>query len=156
MPEGISIDGNITSSITPEDNALAWASQKETISSQGLHFGLTKACAQHEQINEFDAQLRTLAYKHGFSPEPWRMITDVEILKSEGVYEIEKMRTIQLLDSQFNMNNKKLGRELISHAESIGLLAEEQFGSRKSRKAVSVALNKRLTLDILRQKRRLV
>ena len=64
------------------------------------------------------------------------------------------MRTIQLLDSQFNTNNKKLGRELMRNAEKYGLLADEQAGSRKARRAVTAALNKRLTLDILRQKKK--
>ncbi len=37
-------------------------------------------------------------------------MTDVEILKKAGGYDIEKMRTIMLMNSEFNMNNKKLGR----------------------------------------------
>ena len=63
------------------------------------------------------------------------------------------MTTIQLLDSQFNMNNKKLGRYLLSYAEKHNLISEEQFGSRKGHKASLAVLNKRLTLDLLRQKK---
>ena len=154
LPEGIPITGAIPNTVTPEDNKNAWESQKEKVSSQGLHFGHTKACSSHPHLNNFDAQVRSLPYKHGFAPEAWKKITDVEILKSEGVLEIERMRTMQLLDSMFNMNNKKLGRELMKKAEEEGLIAEEQFGSRKAHKAVSVALNKRLTLDLLRQKKK--
>ena len=64
------------------------------------------------------------------------------------------MRTIQLLDSQFNMNNKKLGLDVMKIAEVKGLIADEQYGSRKHRKASIAALNKRLTYDLLRQKRK--
>ena len=144
----------ITSEITPADNAKAWKKQKESTSSNGLHFGHHKANSTMEELNRFDAQLRTLPYKHGFSPEPWREITDVEILKKAGDYEVELMRTIQLLDSQFNMNNKKLGRELMANAEKYNLIAAEQAGSRKSHQAVLSALNKRLTMDLLRQKKK--
>ena len=38
--------------------------------------------------------------------------------------------------------------------ERYGLLADEQSGSRKDRQAAEVALQKVLTMDILRQKRR--
>ena len=64
------------------------------------------------------------------------------------------MHTIQLLDSQFNMNNKKLGRELMCNAEYHGILAEEQAGSRKHRRAVLSSRNMRLTIDIVRQKKK--
>ena len=64
------------------------------------------------------------------------------------------MRTIQLLDGQFNMNNKKLGRELMKNAEHHQLIAKEQAGSRKAHRAVLAALKKRLTIDLLRQKKK--
>ena len=153
-PPCIQETGPITTVITPEDNKKAWQKQKEKTASNGLHFGHYKASAQHEQLNKFDAQTRTIPYKHGFAPQEWTEITDVEILKKSGVFEVELMRTIQLLDSQFNMNNKKLGRELMCNAERHGLLAEEQAGSRKHRRAALSALNKRLTMDIMRQKKK--
>jgi hypothetical protein len=41
------------------------------------------------------------------------------------------MRTIQLMDAEFNMNNKKLGQDMMLFAKSCKVLAPEQFGSRK-------------------------
>ena len=52
------------------------------------------------------------------------------------------------------MNNKEFGRRLMEFCERYGLLADEQSGSRKDRRAAEVALQKVLTMDILRQKRR--
>jgi hypothetical protein len=63
------------------------------------------------------------------------------------------MRTIQLMHSEFNMNNKKLGRDVMAHAERFKALAPEQFGSRKNHHSILAALNKRLTMDLLRQQR---
>ena len=34
-----------------------------------------------------------------------------------GVYDIEKMRTIQLMNAEFNMNNKMLGRDMMKAAK---------------------------------------
>jgi hypothetical protein len=111
------------------------------------------AGAEDSDLNEIDTLFRQLPYQHGFSPESWRIITDVEILKKAGVYDVELMRTIQLMHSEFNMNNKKLGSDVMAFAESHGALAKEQFGSRKNHQSVLAALNKSPTMDLLRQGR---
>jgi hypothetical protein len=53
----------------------------------------------------------------------------------------------------FNMNNKKLGRNMMKAAEASNALAPEQSGSRKHHQSNTAGLNKRLTMDILRQRR---
>lgn len=62
------------------------------------------------------------------------------------------MHTIQLMNAEFNRNNKKLGRDMMYHTEKIKLLPREQYGNRKEHRAIIVLLNKRLTCDLLRQK----
>ena len=49
-------------------------------------------------------------HEMGWSPEDWEVISDFQLLKNLGVYEVERMRTIALMAPLFNMNNKKLGR----------------------------------------------
>ena len=104
-------------------------------------------------LNEIDTLFRQLPCEHGFSPDSWQVITDVEILEKAGVYDVELMRTTQLMQAEFNMNNKKLGRDVMAFAEQHAVLAPEQFGSRKNHQSVHAALNKRLTMDLLRQLR---
>jgi hypothetical protein len=82
-------------------------------------------------------------------------MTDVAILKKAGVYDDEKMRTILLMNAEFSMNNKKLGRDMMMvNAERRGEIAREQYGSRRHHQCILAALNKRLTMDNLRQARR--
>lgn len=78
--------------VTPEQNKNAWSKQKESVSSEpeGLTFSHYKAGAQDQEINKFNATLWILPYQYGFSPRHWEEITDVEILKKAGVYDIEK------------------------------------------------------------------
>ena len=57
------------------------------------------------------------------------------------------------MNSEFNINNKKLGREMMQHAENNNVLPPEQYGGRKQHRAVIAALNKRLTMDLLRMRR---
>ena len=97
--------------------------------------------AVHHQVAAFSL------YKHGFAPNLWKEIVDVEILKKAGVYDIEKMRTITLMHSDFNMNNKKLGKEIMKRAVEYNTIAPEQYGSRPGHQAITVGWNKRLTMD---------
>ena len=59
------------------------------------------------------------------------------------------MRTITLTNSEFNINNKKLGRDMMKHAEHHNLLAPEQYGGRKHHQSIIGTLNKQLTMDLL-------
>ena len=145
----------ISVEISTEEHKNAWKKQNEKTASEptGLAFNHYKAAAKDPTLAEFDATLRNIPYATGFSPELWQNITDVEILKKANVFDIHLMRTIQLMNTELNLNNKKLGRDLMARGEECNLIAREQFGSRKQHQSITAALNKRLTMDLLRQKR---
>ena len=65
----------------------------------------------------------------------------------------EELRLILLMDCRFNHNNKLVGKKMMEFGERHGILAKEQYGSRKNKSAIEHALNKRLVLDIIRQKK---
>ena len=83
----------------------------------------------------------------------WERFIDCSIPKKVADLRVSKMRTICLMDPAYNMNNKAYGRHLMEYNERKGTLADEQSGSRKWRRAVEVALQKVLTMDLLRQLR---
>ena len=66
--------------------------------------GLTGKCEHYFYHIDFHQKKRELA-------------TDFELLKQPGVYILEKMRTILLMNAEFNMNNKWIGWELMYWAE---------------------------------------
>ena len=72
------------------------------------------------------------------------------IKKREGLNNIKKLHSIVLTESDFDFNNKILGRRAIQHAEDIQGLAPEQYGSRKYKCSIDQAL----TYDIIRQSKR--
>ena len=149
------LDVPISVSITTEEHKKSWRKQNERTSSEptGLSFNHYKAAAHDPMLADFDATMWNLPYAKGFAPQLWKNITDVEILKKAEVYDINLMRTIQLMNSELNMNNKKLGRDLMTRGEKCKLIAREQYGSRKKHQSITAALNKRLTMDLLRQRR---
>ena len=78
--------------------------------------------------------MREIPFRQGFSPEAWRTITDLQIYKKSRELDVELMRTITLFARDFNMNNKLLGKRIMSQAEKHNLLEPEQFGNRQHHK----------------------
>ena len=153
MPTSIRNQPNTNPTISTQEHIQSWRKQKEKTASDnitGLSFSHYIAGTYDPTIAEFDAIMRSLPYQYGFSPKNWQTISDVEILKKAGEYDIEKMRTITLMNSEFNINNKKLGQDMMHNAEAHHALAPEQYGGRKHHRSVIAALNKRLTMDLLR------
>jgi hypothetical protein len=142
--------------ITPEENRFAWNSQSARTGSEPScpSFAHYKAASLHPKLNQIDTFLRSLPLTAGFSPLAWQTITDVEILKKPGVYLVDQMRLIQLMPSEFQINNKLVGKAILAHAEKADAVAEEQHGSRKGHTAINTCLSKKLLCDLFRQKRR--
>ena len=155
IPQSVKTKGNIDILISTTDHIQGWKKQKDKIASEptGLSFSHYRSSIHDEDLVETDILLRGLPLELGFAPELWCNITDIEILKKANVYDVDQMRLIQLMDAEFNMNNKMIGRRMMHNAESLGLIPEDQYGSRKHHRSIIAALNKRITMDIWRQKR---
>ena len=141
--------------ITTTKNAQSWKAAKEATSSGDplLHYGHCKATALHPHLGEFETFMRNIPFITGYSPQRWKRAVNVELLKKPGNFNVERLRTILLMEAQWNNNNKIIGRELLWHAERQDLIAPEQYGSRKNRSANTQALNKKLVQDLFRQQR---
>ena len=50
---------------------------------------------------------------------------------------VDKLRTIQLVDPEFQINNKILGKRTLAHAEKANEVEKDQYGSRNYQKAIS-------------------
>jgi hypothetical protein len=112
-----------------------------------------KVATKDPLLAQFDASLRQLPYQHGFAPKGWVKMTAVQLRKKLDLILVHKLRTIVLMSSQFNTNNKKLGRDVMHHVKELGLLPPDQGGSRKDHRSNELCLNKVLAFDIMRQLR---
>jgi hypothetical protein len=116
--DGILKHGFITTEIKPSENQMGWKKRKlASAEPSGLTMGHYAVGGEDKLLNGIDTLLRQNPYQFGFSPEAWQTITDVEIFKKAGIYDMELMRTIQRMHAEFNMNNKKLGQDMMSFAE---------------------------------------
>ena len=127
----------------------SWKVMKEKTSSRELHFGHFKAGMQHDLLSIVHWILAEIPFRTGYSPQRWQNATDVMILKKLGVYDVEALRTIVLYESDFNHNNKWLGRSMMHKLVTKKRLAPEQY-SIPGRKAIDHALNRRLMFDLVR------
>ena len=134
-----------------------WKVVNERVSSagkEGTHFGHWKVGYMDDDIADIHTAFANIPYMTGYSPNRWQYGINSIIPKEHGNYRINRLRTILLYEADYNFNNKILGRRMMKRAEQYGILAPEQYGSRKSRTAIECALNKRLMFDILRQTKR--
>ena len=113
-PEVVLKEGLLDGRITLEEQCKSWKKQKRRTSSERsqLNFNDFKAAVYNKKLATCD--MRQIPYTHGFAPEPHKNFTGFQILKKAQVFEVEKMRTIQLMPTAFNMNNKKIGRRSYS------------------------------------------
>ena len=129
-----------------------WMTKKEKTSSSesGLHFGHYKAGALSEIISRHDALKTTICNKWGFALE--RGLSCM-LEKIPGCNLIEKLRSILLMEADYNTNNKELiGNRMMLVVREYGLMMEEIF-SELGRTAEDGALSKILFYDIVRQSR---
>ena len=142
--------------ITTTQFKEGWKKAKEDtgFGMSGVHFGHMKSCTKDPFLAEFESSLAHLPYYTGYSPSSWTQGINNMIQKRNKSNLITKLRTIVLSDSNFNFNNKLLGKTTLAHAEENNLLAREQYGSRKGKSAIEHVVNKRIMYDLLRQYRK--
>ena len=120
--------------MSPQDNEDDLNKTKERTSSllSRLHCGLWKANLQDDKINAMDATFRDVTFACGKMLSGWKKALDMEILKEQGNYNIERQRIIVLIEGDHQLNAKRLGRLVMkmTDREELGLITDEQCGCR--------------------------
>jgi len=116
-----------------------------------LSFATMKAGAQSELVSQIECALVIFPLKAGYSPIRWKQFLDVMIMKKLGATNLSGLRTYVLFPVDCNFAFKHVGRQIMRTAEKTKSIAKEQYGSRRSHRAIDLAVNKTLTFDIIRQ-----
>ena len=121
---------NISTKYNRDDYITGWKKMKERTTSglSGIHFGHHKACTTNHFLSTFESILSAIPYRTGYSPERYKKSVNAMLLKKLNAKRADQLRTILLLEADFNYLNKKLGRDLMFQAEKFNLIAPEQFG----------------------------
>jgi hypothetical protein len=137
-----------------KDHKLQWKKKKESTAAEpsGLSFTHFKASSFSPRIAKIDTLLRNMPRKYGFPLPSWQSITDFLILKKAGIFDVEKMHIIQLMNSEFNANNQIDSRRVMHNAETHKTFNRHQMGSRKNMDSGRAALCGVLICNIMHQK----
>ena len=147
----------VSASVETNDFIKYWKGARERTSSSlsGRHFGHYKAAAQHHKLAEIHASIAHIASTTGHCLTRWCKGLTVMLEKEAGNIRVDKLRAILLMEADFNFVNKLLfGHRLVKQIESFNRFPDELYGSRSSLTAILVAINRRLVIDISKQKRR--
>jgi hypothetical protein len=143
--------------LTKEDRQQQWRGRREATSSleSGLHFGNYIAGISSDHISYFHAPKATLILRRGIVLERWACGLSVMLEKMFGCALITKLRSILLMEADFNATNKIIyGQRMLQQARTYKLIPEEIY-SERNRLADDGTLAKVLFFDLVRQTRRL-
>lgn len=145
--------GLIDNQITVEEFCEGWKKSKEYTSSgsMDIHFGHFKTSARNDVTATMDTAFINICLKTGYSLKRWSNGIDVMIPKKSDSIRVSALRTIVLMEPDFNFTNKIIGRRIMYNAEQAGTVAIEQYGSRKAKSSIIHAMNKQMTHDIVNQ-----
>ena len=135
-----------------EDYKAYWKLFREKVASSisKMHNGHYMAATKNEHICKTTALMSTLPWILGISLERWRNSLNIELEKRFGERLVHKLRTIHLLEADFNMGTKSLlGKRVINNTIKHGKIPPEQYAA-KGRKGIDAVLVKRLFYDLLR------
>ena len=155
-PDKVKEQMPIRHDITTEEYKWRWRKSREYTSCghSGIHFGHFVASCANPELCALDKWFMEISLNTGNSLNRWYKGIDVMIPKKANSYKVDKLRTIVLMEPDFNYLNKIIGKRVMQTAEKANSIAPEQFGSRKQKSAIIHAVNKQLTTDILRQDRK--
>ena len=155
MPESIKKLGPVDLTISQRDNSTGWSKMNANTSSEPstLSFNHYMTSCSDRYLNQIDTFLRNTATSLGIDAAAWKIVTDLQILKKANQFHVDTMRCIQLMDAEYNMTNKHVGRQTLAHAEKAKAIAPDQYGSRKNHKCINCVTNKVLLNDLFRHKR---
>jgi hypothetical protein len=142
-------------SITRHDWRRRWKGRQESASSSeyGLHFGHYIAGCNSNYIAHFHALKATLIINRGIVLEQWARGLLVMLEKIFGCALITKLRSILLMEADFNSTNKIIyGQRMLQAVRRYKLMPEEIY-SKKNHLANNGTLVKVLFYNIVRQTR---
>jgi exonuclease III len=132
-----------------------WARAREETSSSesGLHFSHYKAGAVSPLISHYHSVKASVTLKTGYGLERWSRGMSVMLEKVPGCQLISKLRSILLMEADFNCGNKIIyGTRMLNNVRKYGLMPDEVF-SECNRTADEGSLSKVLFYDISCQTR---
>ena len=124
----------------------SWGCRKEKTTTYNQSMAHYKAIFADDYMSWFFFQRADIPELTGYSPSRHRKCVDLMIMKKQQCFDIRKQRTLGILDTEFNQNNKRIGHEGMKNALELNKIAKEQFAIKNSAAAEQI-VSKRAVLD---------
>ena len=147
---------SVSTLITGSQWSEYWKKAREETSSSesGLHFGHQIASAHSPLLSHLHATRCSIALRRGFGFQRWTRGLSVMLEKIKGCSEVSKLRSMLLMEADFNAVNKMIyGYRMMGNVRKHDMMPDEIF-SEKNRTADDGTLTKVLFFDVVRQSRR--
>ena len=135
------------------DHVKSWNIRQEKTCSHHHHMGHYKSIFKDKHLSWFFFQRADIPDMTGYSPNRHRECIDLMIMKKSMCYDINKQRTLGILDTEFNQNNKRVGRDGMNNALKLNKIAKEQYAI-KNTSSIDQIVAKRCVIDHNRSIRR--
>ena len=141
--------------ITIEKYRRFWIKKRETTATSpfGLHIGHFKSVVgtENEDILEVHYRLMLLPFKFAMIPLRWARTVQVLLEKDIGRPWTNRLRIIELFDSQLNAGLQMIfGKAMIENGLEHNQIHPSAYGSVPKRTAQDAAMEKVMSLDIIR------
>lgn len=151
------IPANSISTMVPVDNhirALRRIRERTSSSPSGLHYGTWKGNSEVPQLALIDSMMREIPMVTGYSLVRWQRMLDILLMKEKNNFSLNKIRTIGLLEGDYQLNNKLISQRVMSQASDfihiLSVNSPEQHGAKKYHRVQEASLNSRLIYDFIR------
>jgi hypothetical protein len=120
-----SLIGTKTTSQRYTEQVSSWVQRKEITCTHNHHIGHYKVVFKDEKLNWFFFQRADVPEISGYSPKRHKHCVDLMIMKKAQCYEVSKLRTIGILDTEYNQMNKRVGHEGMNNTFRLKRVAKE-------------------------------
>ena len=145
------VQPDIISRFTAQKNS--WKIRKEKTCTYNQHIGHFKSIFKDRRLSWFFFQRADIPEISGYSPRRHRTCIDLMIMKKKACYDVNKQRTIGILDTEFNQSNKRTGKDAMNLAIENKIIANEQFAV-KNVAPIHQIISRRCFVDHHHSKRR--
>ena len=148
--------GEINITVSAEDFQHYWRRMKKRTSSSisGVHFCHYKAAGHSDFLSEMHALKLSIITKTGSAPKRRGRGLSVMLKKIAGVALVTKLRSILLMEADFNCHNRLIfGSRMMERARECGIMPGEIY-SEKVKTAEDAILQQVLMYDIAIQLKR--
>ena len=150
-----SIKDTVNTNISFEQYKQFWIKKRETTATSpfGLHIGHYKSVVgiEWEDILEVHYRLMILPFKFAMIPIRWARTVQVLLEKDTGCPWSNRLRIIELFDSQVNAGLQMIfGKAMVENGLKHNQIHPSAYGSVPKRTAQDAAMEKVLSIDIMR------